>query len=921
MFRIPQRIVFLASLFLLSVLLPLAAAPTVHRLRTETLENPQAIDRQHPRLSWQLASEQRGIVQQAYHILVATSPEQLANNRGDAWDSGKILSGQSVLVPYAGKALRSRDQLYWKVKVWTNKGESEWSEPAQWAMGLLYYNDWQGRWIGFDRAFPGDVETKFSRLSARYFRKSFATQRSISEARLYIIGLGLYELYLNGQKVGDQVLSPTPTDYTKNVKYNSFTVTDYLRQGDNTVGVVLGNGRYYAMRQHEKPYKIKTFGYPKLLLQLEIRYADGSVEIVKTDDSWKGTPDGPIRTNNEYDGEEYDARKELTGWSSPGYNDSQWLPAEYVQEPRGEFESQHNPNMKINHTVTPVAINELRPGVFIMDMGQNMVGWLRMKVRGKAGDQVTLRYAEILDDKGELNRANLRDAINTDRYTLRGGGEESWEPTFSYRGFQYVEITGYPGTPTLSDFEGQVIYDAMDQIGSFESSDKLLNQIYKNAWWGINGNYKGMPLDCPQRNERQPWLGDRSTPAKGESFLFDNHALYAKWLDDIRYSQRADGAIPDVAPAFWRYYSDNMTWAGTYLMVADMVYRQFGDSMVIRHHYPHMKRWLNYMEANYLDERDIMTKDSYGDWCKPPVTIEAGRGKSADRKYPSMLISTAYHYHYLQLMQQFAVVAGQEQDVAAYRAMAGRVKQAFNDTFYHPELASYGGNSLTDNLLAYSMNLVPDTLRDKVFNTIIHTIEVTNNGHLSTGLVGVQWLMRAVSRGGRPDLAHRLATNTTYPSWGYMIKNGATAIWELWNGNTAAPNMNSYNHVMMLGDLMIWYYEDLAGIRTADDQPGFRKLIMQPQTGQLDYVNASYTSPYGTIKSHWKKSRKQLEWTIRIPENSSALVHLPTSSPASVTEGGRKLSELSKEITLISQDATGVVVEIGSGEYTFSIQQ
>ena len=889
----------------------------IKNIRTEMLVNPEGIEVRNPRLSWEISGNQRAIEQTGYQVLVASSLEKLANNEGDLWDSGKTPSNQSVHVKYNGKPLKSRTNCFWKVKIWTNSGESNWSEPAYWSMGLLNYGDWDGRWIGFDRAFAWDREDKFSRLSARYFRKEFSAGKEIKKATAYIIGLGLYELYINGQKIGDQVLAPSPTDYNKNVKYNVFDVTKTLKNDTNAIGIVLGNGRFYNMRQKEKPYKIKTFGYPKMLFQLEIEYTDGSKSIVKTDNTWKGTPDGPIRTNNEWDGEEYDAQKEMPGWNASGFDDKNWLPAEYVQEPVGEFEAQINKNMKVMGTIKPVSIKELRPGAYILDFGQNFAGWVRMKVKGKSGDKVTLRYAEILNEKGELAIANLRSAKVTDIYTLKGAGEETWEPTFVYHGFRYVEITGFPGQPQLSNFEGRVVYDDMETIGRIETSNSLLNQIYKNAYWSILSNYKGMPVDCPQRDERQPWLGDRSTGSYGESFVFNNVLLYAKWMDDIHYSQRADGAISDVAPAYYRYYSDNMSWPGTYIQIGEMLNRQFGDTLEIVKHYPYMKKWLKYMQDMYMDKNYILTKDSYGDWCLPPTTIEEGRGKSADVKYPSKLISTAYHYYYLNLMQQLAKIAGEENDVKEFSALAIKVKDAFNKEFFHPEIAAYGINTLTDNLLALHFRLVPEAYSDRVLKTITDIIEIRNNGHLSTGVIGIQWLMRTLTDNGRSDLAYKLATNTTYPSWGYMVENGATTIWELYNGNTAAPKMNSYNHVMMLGDLLVWYYENLAGIKSSIDLPGFKQIIMKPEMiDGLDFVNASYNSVYGEIKSEWKKDNQKFSWIIAIPANTTAIVYIPAHSQNIITEGGKNISS-AKGIKFIKMEGTRAVFEIGSGDYSF----
>ncbi len=571
----------------------------VKNLKTEMLVNPLGIDMKQPRLSWEISGTKREIVQTFYHVIVASTPGRLKENQGDIWDSGKVQSNKSVNVIFRGETLKPREICYWKVKVWAGENESEWSESAFWSVGLLYENNWQGNWIGFDRIFPWDEEGVFPRLSARYFRKEFEVKKEVKSAKAYIVGLGLYELYFNGKKIGNQVLAPTPTDFSKNIKYNVFDVTRDIQSGKNAIGTILGNGKFYACRKY-KFYKIKDFGYPKMLFQLEIEYADGTHETVVSDESWKGTADGPIRTNNEYDGEEYDARKEMPGWTTTGFNDANWLPVEMVEEPYGDIEAQVNQNMKVMQSLKPVVIFPLSPDKFVLDLGQNMVGWIKLKVSGERGTQLKLRFAEIVNDKNEIVTDNLRDAKSTDIYTLKGDGVEVWKPTFVYHGFRYVEVTGYPGKPELDDFEGEVIYNNIETTGNFECSNPILNQIYKNAWWGISGNYKGVPVDCPQRNEREPWLGDRAVGCYGESFLFGNENLYAKWLNDIRLSQRADGSICDVAPAYWKYYSDNMTWPGTFLMVADMLYTQYGYERGIKENYAAMKKWFDYMKERYM---------------------------------------------------------------------------------------------------------------------------------------------------------------------------------------------------------------------------------------------------------------------------------------------------------------------------------
>ncbi|WP_026879896.1 alpha-L-rhamnosidase [Hymenobacter norwichensis] len=916
-----RLLAFLCTILLLTAFRePRPAAVQLQRLRCELLTNPEGIDVIAPRLSWEVGSPERNLEQTAYQVLVASTPEKLAADEGDLWNSGKVNSGQSVHVAYAGAPLRSRAQCYWKVRTWTNQGETAWSTPARWSVGLLNYLDWKGRWIGFDRAFAWDKEESHARLSARYFRKEFKTEKPIKQATAYIIGLGLYELYVNGQRVGDQVLAPGPTDYTKGVKYNTYDVTPLLKQGPNALGTVLGNGRFYAMRQNYKPYKIKTFGYPKLLMQLEVTYADGTRDVIKTDDTWQGTADGPIRTNNEYDGEEYDATKEMPGWSTAGFDAKKWGKAELVQEPGGAFEAQMNENMKVMETIKPVSIKPLAGGKYILDMGQNMVGWLRLRTSGPKGQKVTLRFAETLQKSGELYVANLRDARVTDVYTLKGGGRETWEPTFVFHGFRYAEISNWPGAaPTVADFDGRIVYDDIAATGEFTTSDATINQVYKNAYWGIRGNYKGMPIDCPQRNERQPWLGDRTTGAYGESFVFDNSRLYAKWLTDIEQAQKADGSIPDVAPAFWRYYGDNVTWPGTYLTIADMLYRQYGDAAPLTRHYDSMKRWLTYMRQNY-SENGLITKDKYGDWCVPPESKELIHSKDPARNTDGVLIASSTYYHMLGLMQGFAKVLDKPQDAQEFAKLAADLKTAFNQKFLNKETCQYSNGTVTANLLPLAYGMVPEEDQGKVFQNIADKILVENKGHISTGVIGTQWLMRGLTEHGRPDVALRLATNRDYPSWGYMAANGATTIWELWNGNTADPAMNSQNHVMLLGDLLIWYYENLAGIKSAPDSPGFQRLEMKPTpTTGLTSVQASYRSVRGLVKSSWKQELKRFTWNITVPGNTKALVYIPAKNAKDVQEGGKKAASATG-VKFVRQDGDRAVFEVGSGDYAFEVK-
>lgn len=906
----------------------------VRNIRVEHRVNPLGIEAERPRLSWQIAATEQAVVQTAYHILVASSPERLARNEGDLWDSGQVSSDASLWIPYAGLPLKSNVGCYWKVKVYTNKGESAWSEPGRWSMGLLGETHWRGAWIGLDQAAPGDSETQWSQLAARYLRKEFSLKQRVVRATVHLSGLGLYELFLNGVRVGDQVLAPAPTDYRKTVFYNSYDVTQLLKQTPQTaasesrqaLGVVLGNGRFYTMRQHYKPYKIPNFGYPKLRLNLILEYADGTNETIVTDHGWKLTTEGPIRSNNEYDGELYDARKELKGWSEPGYDDSRWMAAQRVAIPDGTLRAQPMPGMKVTETKAPLSINRFdtpaTPGKksglsahatratprYILDLGQNMAGWMRIKIKGLAGDTIRLRFAETLDKEGNLYVENLRDARVTDTYIVSGREPQgaTWAPCFVYHGFRYVEVTGYPN-PQLSDFVAEVVEDEMAHTGEFTSSNKTLNAIVKNAFWGIRSNYKGMPVDCPQRNERQPWLGDRVMGCWGESYLFDNAVFYAKWADDIREAQRTDGCIPDVAPAFWNYYTDNVTWPAALPMVCDMLYTQYGNSEPMERNYPAIRRWIAHLQAEFQDKEGVITRDKYGDWCVPPEALDLIHSQDPARKTDGSLIATAYYLKVLQLMHRFATVQGLKSEADLWEKEEHRVKDAFNERFLvvkqgtspvpghplYPDSVYYGNNTVTANILPLAFGLVPKPQIEEVVKQVVAGIITTNKGHLSTGVIGTQWLMRELSRKGHAAVAYLLATNETYPSWGYMAANGATSIWELWNGNTANPEMNSGNHVMLLGDLLPWCFENLAGIRPHRWRTGFKQLILKPnfEIQELSHIDASYETPYGKVISQWHKTPMQLEWNVEIPANTTAEVHLPD----------------------------GRVEQIGSGRYHYSV--
>ena len=875
----------------------------VTRLQVEMKSNPLGIDVAQPRFSWQIASDKPDLMQVGYRIQVAASPEDLQSGKNLLWDSGEITSDCSLFIPYEGEMLQSRQSYYWRVKVKTNQSAGDWSEVQMWSMAILNPTEWKARWIGENQmSNPGETDKDHTRLAARYLRKPFSINKEVKRATLYISGLGSSESYLNGKRISEDIFAPMPSHYPTRVYYNVYDVTDLLQQGDNLLGVVLGNGRYFAMRNPG----MLTYGLPSLLAQLEMVYTDGTTEQVVSDTSWKVTSQGPIIANNEFDGEEYDARKELKGWNTAQYDDSAWKTAGLMDEPQGKLGAQPNPNLTIQDTVKPIQVIARSDGKYILDMGQNMVGWLNVQLKGKAGKPITLKFAEILNPDTTLYLANLRSAKVTDVYTPASDAAFTWEPSFVYHGFRYVEVDGLDYRPEPSDFSGYVIYDEMSTTGKFKSSNPLVDQIHKNAYWGIRGNYRGMPTDCPQRDERLGWLGDRVTGASGEAYLFNNALLYNKWLQDIEDSMSPEGSISDVSPKYWTIYNDDVTWPAAFFTVAEMLHRQFGDDSAIRRHYPAMKKWMQHMEQTAMQDY-IITKDTYGDWCMPPEEQHLIHSQDPARKTDGSILGTSVYYNLLHLMMKFADICGKSEDIAGYQQLADKMKEAYNKKFFNPETAQYGNNTVTANMLSLRLGLVPEGYEQKVFDNIVQKTEVDFKGHVSTGVLGIQHLMRGLTEYGRKDLAYKILTNEDYPSWGYMINKGATTIWELWNGDTADPAMNSANHVMLLGDLLIWYYEDLAGIKCADDAVAFKKIEMSPVLPEgLDYVDASYESAYGTIESEWTRDGDKLTWRVVVPGNTSAQVYFP--------EGYQKASNSDLGNVRYSDDKK---VEVGSGEYIF----
>jgi alpha-L-rhamnosidase len=854
---------------------------SVVNLRVENLDKPLGIDTAEPRFSWKITSNKPNVRQTAYHIIVC-------DDKGEIWNTGKVESDQQLWIHYAGKQLQSNTACTWKVKVWTTQGESDWSSDECFSIGLLHEGKWSGYWIGLEQLMPGEERGMHTRMAARYLRKEFSLKdKAIKRATAYVAGIGLHEFYVNGQRIGDGVLQPVPSDYRKTIYYNTYDITSYIlhHTSDICLGIALGNGRYFPMQQH-KAYKIHTFGFPKCRINVIVEYADGTTQRLQTDDKgWKVTADGPIRANNEYDGEEYDARMEMKDWAKVGFDDSKWLKAERTDIPQAYLRAQMTPGMKVLQRIQPASIKGT-----IVDIGQNIAGWLKVRIRGQKGDTIRIVYAEKLNADGTLYRENFRNARSTDIYVCNGeeGNGRWWTPTFVYHGFKYAEIIGLKNA-TKDDFIAEVVADEMTATGHFECSDTILNKVMHNAWWGILDNYKGMPVDCPQRDERQPWLGDRTMGSLGESYLFDNERLYTKWMRDICEAQRTDGCIPDVAPAFWNYYSDDVAWAAALPFGCDMLYRQYGNREAIDKSYPAIKKWVEHIIEEYSKD-GIIHCGKYADWCVPPEKLELIHSQDEARKTDVTLISTAYIIRTMQLMEQWGCEAEhwrpiRETMTAAFNKQFLTIKRGTSPRPGHvlyPDSVFYGNNTVTANLLPLALGIVPDNCKEDVVKQIVENICVKNKGHVSCGVIGISWLLRALSDNGFSDVAYLLATQKKYPSWGYMVENGATTIWELWNGDKASPKMNSGNHVMLLGDLVTWCYQYLGGIKTEG-----KHIVLKPafEIQDCEWTNVSYDSPYGRITSNWKKTLQHLDWHVEIPCNTTATICLPDGTTKEIGSG------------------------------------
>jgi alpha-L-rhamnosidase len=911
---LPRPFLLTSALASLTLAAPSARAqsPSFHLegLRTEWATNPIGIDEPTPRLTWTLHAERRGARQSAYEIRVASNPDSFAT---PLWTSGRVASSESVNRPYAGPALRPGRRYHWQVRAWDDRGQaSPWSNPAFWETGLMGAAQWKAKWI-----VPGlSVDTTRSN-PAPILRTDFSLEGTIVSARAYVTAHGLYEMEINGKRVGTEVLAPGWTSYDERLQYQTYDVTDLVQRGANAAGVTLGDGWYRGRLAWEK--RRNTYGKDvALLAQIVVRYADGREQVIGTDERWK-VATGPIVASDIYNGETYDARLERAGWSRPGYADADWKSPRVASYPLQNLVAPLGPPIRRIEELKPKAVLKTPAGETVFDMGQNMVGWVRLRVRGPAGTTVRLHHAEVLDKEGNFYTANLRTAQQADSYTLKGDGDETFEPHFTFHGFRYVKVEGYPGTPGTDAITGIVVHSDMPRTGTFVTSDPMLNQLYHNIVWGQKGNFVGVPTDCPQRDERLGWTGDAQVFSRTAAFNFDVAGFFTSWLRDLAADQRDNGSLPDVIPDVLSRHSTTANtsssgWGDATVIVPWTMYLAYGDTRLLERQYPSMRAYVEYQRKTAGDKLLWNSGWHYGDWLAFATTRADYPGATTDKD----LIATAFFAHSTDLLARSAKALGKTEDARAYHDLFERIRAAWTKE-YVTASGRLSSNTQTAYALALEFGLLPEARRADAGVRL--AADVRSIGHLTTGFLGTPYLADALTQTGHLTEAYRLLLNKRYPSWLYPITRGATTIWERWDGEKPDSSfqdtsMNSFNHYAY-GAIGDWMVRTVAGLDLDESQPGYRHLLIAPQPGGgLTSARAELRTPYGSAASGWTLEGGRMRVTVRVPPNASATVHLPSARVAAVTEGGRAVAT-ADGVTSATQSGDAAVVSIGSGEYVF----
>lgn len=906
LFAMKMRLTLIAAL---QLLLTIAYSQvTTQNLLTENKPNPIAVDVSAPRFSWQLVSDKRNTVQTAYEIKLSSTK----NNKSKNWNTGKLNSNQSVQVVYQGPTLESNTSYQWQVRVWDQTNTpSAWSSPATFQMAMLNTTDWKAQWI--EPGYTEDLVLKPSPL----FRKTFTTTKKLVSATAFITAHGIYEAHINGQRVGDAYLTPGWTSYNNRLQYQVYDVTNLVTKGKNAIGVSIGSGWYRGSLAWEKNKNI----YGKdiaLLLQINLVYSDGSVETIASNDSWKSST-GAIRYAEIYNGETIDARLEKKDWTLPTYNDNEWSGVTIGKHTLSTLVATENEPVKKQETFHPVKIFTTPKGERVIDFGQNLVGWITVKVKGKAGDKITLSHAEVLDKHGNFYTENLRAAKCQNNYILKGGEEEIFEPHFTWQGFRYAKIEGYPGEITADNFTAVALYSNMPQTGTFNTSNALINQLQHNIEWGQNGNFLDVPTDCPQRDERLGWTGDAQVFSRTASFNRNVNSFFSKWVKDISADQLKNGSVPHVIPnVLGATSAGSAGWADVATVIPWNMYLAYGDKRLLEQQYNSMKAWVGYMKNE--SKNDLWNTGShFGDWLSFFQDNDVAGKNAITDKY---LIAQCFFAHSTQLVINTATVLGKMDDVKTYSDLLQNIKTAFLREYVSPNGRLVSGTQ-TAYTLALNFDMLPENLRPQAVDRLVGEIKKYNN-HLNTGFLGTPYLCHVLSRFGKTDIAYNLLLQETYPSWLYPVKMGATTIWERWNGirpdsSFEPASMNSFNHYAY-GAIGDWMYRVMVGIDTYEDGVGYQHIKIQPHIGgTFTHASASLQTYYGLVSSGWKLSAGNTELNAVIPANTSATIFIPATDISNITENGQPITA-QKDYKILAQEAGYIPILVGSGTYHFTIK-
>ncbi len=883
------------------------------QMLVEYAQTPIGVDNAQPRFSWLISSSERNHKQTAYRISLATSGDLLKNEKADIWDSGKINSSETIRHQLPDRKLKSNQKYFWKVEVWDNQGNTLVSPVDSFEIAFLNKNDWQAQWIGKESTLEPHLEKGFlieeknnkAEIEAiehsgqsLLLRKEVKLLGKIKSAKAFVTGVGFYEFFINGKRVGDHVLDPAKTPYHKEILYSTFDVTNLLQNGKNALGIHVGNGWYNPYKKWWKQYRMQWFGHKKAIAQIEITYSDGSTETINTDDSWRCSY-GPVTFSCIYDGEIYDANLEQKGWSTIGFDDSAWKEVSVFHPENISLKSQTMPAIKVIQILQPKEISTKQNNSRTFDMGQNFTGWARIKVRGGKGTKIKIRFAEDIHEDGTIDATSNEHAKATAEYILKGEGTETYEPHFTYFGFKYVEVSAENGPLNVDEITGCVVHTDNRQIGSFECSDSLVNKIHRATVWSQKSNMLGYPMDCPQRDERLGWFGDAQVTAEEAMLNFNMTGFFSNWFKGIQFNQdEKTGDLPIISPQPY-IWDEGIEWSSTYIIMLWQYYNWYGDKQVLAEHYPTMKRYMQFLDSLATDY--ILPSGWIGDWGSLVDGWKEGQPVS---------VPTAFYYYNAMILSKVAGVLGNSPDQNYFTNLAGEIKKAYNQNYFHPETGNYNDGSQMANSFPLFLGIVPENSRQKVLANLVHDIVINNQNHLTTGVLGTKYMPEALAQMGRPDVAWNIITQKTYPGWNSMMEK-YTTVCEFWTLK------QSKNHVMM-GSIDAWFYKYIAGIQPEESGVAFRSFTIKPNLLEgLTYAKASTETLRGRIVVDWRKQPDVFSMNVEVPFNTLATVYIPGAKENKLFENGKPLERVSG-LEYIKYENGAHVLKVGSGSYSFT---